>query len=175
MIGFLVKLAEETDGIIVTNEQLHILMNKSKKLMVKDRLLPFTFAGDLFMVPNDPLGHDGPILDKFLKKSSRWTTPWLNLQIEVVGPVNIGEEGHKHVLTAASPNTSKKWAAFLRLLHLAFRASSSQATPVQILTGAQVKWAEPLWWELSSTNIEGLKMDVFLPQLIGELLEMHGG
>lgn len=34
---FLVKLAEETDGIIVTNEQLHILMNKSKKLMVKDR------------------------------------------------------------------------------------------------------------------------------------------
>lgn len=34
-------------------------------------LLPFTFAGDLFMVPNDPLGHDGPILDKFLKKSSR--------------------------------------------------------------------------------------------------------
>lgn len=34
---FMVKLAEETDGIIVTNEQLHILMNNSKKLMVKDR------------------------------------------------------------------------------------------------------------------------------------------
>lgn len=34
---FMVKLAEETDGIIVTNEQLHILMNSSKKLMVKDR------------------------------------------------------------------------------------------------------------------------------------------
>lgn len=34
---FMVKLAEETDGIIVTNEQLHILMNISKKLMVKDR------------------------------------------------------------------------------------------------------------------------------------------
>lgn len=33
----MVKLAEETDGIIVTNEQLHILMNNSKKLMVKDR------------------------------------------------------------------------------------------------------------------------------------------
>lgn len=34
---FMVKLAEETDGIIVTNEQIHILMNNSKKLMVKDR------------------------------------------------------------------------------------------------------------------------------------------
>ncbi|KAL1780445.1 NYNRIN [Sigmodon hispidus] len=68
---FMVKLAEETDGIIVTNEQIHILMNNSKKLMVKDRLLPFTFAGNLFMVPDDPLGRDGPTLDEFLKKPNR--------------------------------------------------------------------------------------------------------
>jgi len=70
----MVKLAEETDGIIVTNEQLHILMNNSKKLMVKDRLLPFTFAGNLFMVPDDPLGRDGPTLDEFLKKPNRLDT-----------------------------------------------------------------------------------------------------
>lgn len=68
---FMVKLAEETDGIIVTNEQIHVLMNSSKKLMVKDRLLPFTFAGNLFMVPDDPLGRDGPTLDEFLKKPNR--------------------------------------------------------------------------------------------------------
>ncbi|KAL6076010.1 hypothetical protein STEG23_007617 [Scotinomys teguina] len=68
---FMVKLAEETDGIIVTNEQIHVLMNNSKKLMVKDRLLPFTFAGNLFMVPDDPLGRDGPTLDEFLKKPNR--------------------------------------------------------------------------------------------------------
>lgn len=37
LFRFMVKLAEETDGIIVTNEQIHILMNNSKKLMVKDR------------------------------------------------------------------------------------------------------------------------------------------
>uniref|UniRef100_A0A8C3WW99 NYN domain and retroviral integrase containing n=1 Tax=Catagonus wagneri TaxID=51154 RepID=A0A8C3WW99_9CETA len=71
---FMVKLAEETDGIIVTNEQLHVLMNNSKKLMVKDRLLPFTFAGNLFMVPDDPLGRDGPTLDEFLKKPNRLDT-----------------------------------------------------------------------------------------------------
>lgn len=34
---FMVKLAEETDGIIVTNEQIHVLLNSSKKVMVKDR------------------------------------------------------------------------------------------------------------------------------------------
>lgn len=33
----MIKLAEETDGVIVTNEHIHILMNNSKKLMVKDR------------------------------------------------------------------------------------------------------------------------------------------
>ncbi|XP_036055110.1 protein NYNRIN [Onychomys torridus] len=68
---FMVKLAEETDGIIVTNEQIHSLVNNSKKLMIKDRLLPFTFAGNLFMVPDDPLGRDGPTLDEFLKKPNR--------------------------------------------------------------------------------------------------------
>ncbi|CAO2591000.1 Protein NYNRIN [Lemmus lemmus] len=68
---FMIKLAEETDGVIVTNEQIHILMNNSKKLVVKDRLLPFTFAGNLFMVPDDPLGRDGPTLDEFLKRPNR--------------------------------------------------------------------------------------------------------
>ncbi|XP_052047336.1 LOW QUALITY PROTEIN: protein NYNRIN [Apodemus sylvaticus] len=68
---FMVKLAEETDGIIVTNEQIHVLMNNSKKMMIRDRLLPFTFAGSLFMVPDDPLGRDGPTLEEFLKKPNR--------------------------------------------------------------------------------------------------------
>uniref|UniRef100_A0A8C5LEC9 NYN domain and retroviral integrase containing n=1 Tax=Jaculus jaculus TaxID=51337 RepID=A0A8C5LEC9_JACJA len=195
----------------------------------------------------------------------RSTAPWSHLQIEVVGPVTISEEGHKHVLIVADPNTrwveafplkpythmavaqvllqhvfarwgvpvrleaaqgpqfarhvlvscglalgaqvatlsrdlqfpclisseaywefkralkefiflhGKKWAASLPLLHLAFRASSTQATPYQVLTGGEVKLTEPLWWEMSSANIEGLKMDAFLLQLVGELLELHGG
>ena len=50
----------------------------------------------------------------------------------------------------------KKWAASLPLLHLAFRASSSQASPFHILTGAEERLTEPLWWEMSSANIEGL-------------------
>ena len=34
-------------------------------------LLPFTFVGNLFMVPDDPLGRNGPTLDEFLKKPNR--------------------------------------------------------------------------------------------------------
>ncbi|XP_058149630.1 protein KHNYN isoform X1 [Dasypus novemcinctus] len=70
---FMVKLAEETDGIIVSNDQFRDLAEESKKWMaiIRERLLPFTFVGNLFMVPDDPLGRNGPTLDEFLKKPVR--------------------------------------------------------------------------------------------------------
>uniref|UniRef100_A0A8C6ALA2 RNase NYN domain-containing protein n=1 Tax=Monodon monoceros TaxID=40151 RepID=A0A8C6ALA2_MONMO len=37
----------------------------------RECLLPFTFVGNLFMVPDDPLGRNGPTLDEFLKKPVR--------------------------------------------------------------------------------------------------------
>ncbi|XP_007947432.1 protein NYNRIN [Orycteropus afer afer] len=215
----------------------------------------------LFCIPRNLIGSELKAVESLWPIRS--TAPWSNLQIEVVGPVTISEEGHKHVLIVADPNTrwveafplkpythtavaqvllqhvfarwgvpvrleaaqgsqfarhvlvscglalgaqavclsrdlqfpclttsgaywefkralkefiflhGKKWAASLPLLHLAFRASSTQVTPFQILTGSEVKLAEPLWWEMSSASIEGLKMDIFLLQLIGELLELH--
>ncbi|KAM9201942.1 protein NYNRIN [Dugong dugon] len=215
----------------------------------------------LFCIPRNLTGSELKAIESLWPIRS--TAPWSNLQIEVVGPVTISEEGHKHVLIVADPNTrwveafplkpythtavaqvllqhvfarwgvpmrleaaqgsqfarhvlvscglalgaqaaslsrdlqfpclmssgaywefkralkefiflhGKKWVASLPLLHLAFRASSTEATPFQILTGGEVKLTEPLWWEMSSANIEGLKMDVFLLQLIGQLLELH--
>ncbi|XP_007947434.1 protein KHNYN [Orycteropus afer afer] len=70
---FMVKLAEETDGIIVSNDQFRDLAEESEKWMaiIRERLLPFTFVGNLFMVPDDPLGRNGPTLDEFLKKPVR--------------------------------------------------------------------------------------------------------
>ncbi|KAM8782625.1 protein NYNRIN isoform 1-T1 [Rhynchonycteris naso] len=215
----------------------------------------------LFCIPRNLPGSELKVIESLWPLRS--TAPWSNLQIEVVGPITISEEGHKHVLIVADPNTrwveafplkpythmavaqvllqhvfarwgvpvrleaaqgpqfarhvlvscglalgvqaaslsrdlqfpcltssgaywefkralkefiflhGKKWATSLPLLHLAFRASSPQATPFQILTGGQERLMEPLWWEMSSANIEGLKMDVFLLQMMGELLELH--
>ncbi|XP_064426961.1 protein KHNYN isoform X2 [Mirounga angustirostris] len=70
---FMVKLAEETDGVIVSNDQFRDLAEESEKWMaiIRERLLPFTFVGNLFMVPDDPLGRNGPTLDEFLKKPVR--------------------------------------------------------------------------------------------------------
>ncbi|XP_073067529.1 protein KHNYN isoform X2 [Manis javanica] len=70
---FMVRLAEETDGIIVSNDQFRDLAEESEKwtAIIRERLLPFTFVGNLFMVPDDPLGRNGPRLDEFLKKPVR--------------------------------------------------------------------------------------------------------
>ncbi|XP_010625264.1 protein NYNRIN isoform X2 [Fukomys damarensis] len=215
----------------------------------------------LFCIPRNLTGSELKVIES--PWPLRSTAPWSNLQIEVVGPVTISEEGHRHVLIVADPNTrwveafplkpythmavaqvllqhvfarwgvpvrleaaqgpqfarhvlvscglalgaqvtslsrdlqfpclvsseaywefkralkefiflhGRKWAASLPLLHLAFRASSAEATPFQVLTGGERRLTGPLWWEMSSANIEGLKMDVFLLQLIGELLELH--
>jgi hypothetical protein len=32
------------------------------------RLVGYSFVGDIFMLPDDPLGRDGPCLDEFLSK-----------------------------------------------------------------------------------------------------------
>uniref|UniRef100_A0A8C5M109 NEDD4-binding protein 1 n=1 Tax=Leptobrachium leishanense TaxID=445787 RepID=A0A8C5M109_9ANUR len=68
---FMVQLAEKTDGVIVTNDNLRDIYDESNawKNIIKDRLLQFTFVGDILMVPDDPLGRDGPPLDKFLSKT----------------------------------------------------------------------------------------------------------
>uniref|UniRef100_A0A6I8NEI8 Uncharacterized protein n=1 Tax=Ornithorhynchus anatinus TaxID=9258 RepID=A0A6I8NEI8_ORNAN len=70
---FMLKLAEETDGVIVTNDQLQDLAKESGEWfeIISERLLPFTFVGNIFMVPDDPLGRKGPTLDEFLRKPTR--------------------------------------------------------------------------------------------------------
>ncbi|XP_074150481.1 protein KHNYN isoform X2 [Sminthopsis crassicaudata] len=67
---YMMKLAEEKDGIIVSNDQFRDLSGESVKWaeIIRERLLPFTFVGNIFMVPDDPLGREGPTLDDFLKK-----------------------------------------------------------------------------------------------------------
>ncbi|XP_060080272.1 NEDD4-binding protein 1-like [Ylistrum balloti] len=67
---FVLELAEREDGVVVSNDQYRDLMQEkaSWRTLVEDRLLMFTFAGDNFMIPEDPLGQDGPTLGQLLHK-----------------------------------------------------------------------------------------------------------
>ncbi|XP_061578318.1 NEDD4-binding protein 1 isoform X2 [Cololabis saira] len=70
---FLLHLAEKTDGIIVTNDNLRDFVDTSDtwRRIIQGRLLQFTFVEDHFMIPDDPLGKNGPHLDFFLRKDHR--------------------------------------------------------------------------------------------------------
>ncbi|XP_077453088.1 NEDD4-binding protein 1 [Stigmatopora argus] len=70
---FLLHLAEKTDGIIVTNDNLRDFVKTSNSWLriIQERLLQFTFVEDHFMIPDDPLGKNGPHLDLFLRKTNR--------------------------------------------------------------------------------------------------------
>ncbi|MCJ8749081.1 hypothetical protein PDJAM_G00172240 [Pangasius djambal] len=66
---FMLQLARQTDGVIVTNDNMRDLVDESVgwKEIIKTRLLQYVFAGDLFMVPDDPLGRSGPHINDFLR------------------------------------------------------------------------------------------------------------
>ncbi|XP_067111803.1 endoribonuclease ZC3H12A isoform X1 [Osmerus mordax] len=67
---FIVKLAYDSDGIIVSNDTYRDLQGEKPewKRFIEERLLMFSFVNDKFMPPDDPLGRHGPTLDNFLRK-----------------------------------------------------------------------------------------------------------
>lgn len=68
----MLQMARQTDGVIVTNDNMRDLVDESIgwKEIIKSRLLQYLFAGDLFMVPDDPLGRTGPHIDEFLRSQN---------------------------------------------------------------------------------------------------------
>ncbi|XP_053438081.1 NEDD4-binding protein 1 isoform X2 [Nycticebus coucang] len=79
---FLLHLADKTGGIIVTNDNFREFVTESVswREIITKRLLQYTFVGDIFMVPDDPLGRSGPRLEEFLRKEVilRGMQPLLN-------------------------------------------------------------------------------------------------
>uniref|UniRef100_A0A8C3AID6 C3H1-type domain-containing protein n=1 Tax=Cyclopterus lumpus TaxID=8103 RepID=A0A8C3AID6_CYCLU len=67
---FIVKLAYESEGIIVSNDNYRDLGNEKPewKKFIDERLLMYSFVNDKFMPPDDPLGRHGPSLENFLRK-----------------------------------------------------------------------------------------------------------
>ncbi|KAK3739572.1 hypothetical protein QZH41_018313 [Actinostola sp. cb2023] len=69
---FIVRLADETDGIMVSNDNFRDLFKENPKWqdVIEQRILMYSFVNDRFMVPDDPLGRHGPNLDDFLRKGT---------------------------------------------------------------------------------------------------------
>uniref|UniRef100_H3BB43 Zinc finger CCCH-type containing 12D n=1 Tax=Latimeria chalumnae TaxID=7897 RepID=H3BB43_LATCH len=67
---YIVKLAYDIDGIIVSNDNYRDLQSEKPewKRFIEQKLLMYSFVNDRFMPPDDPLGRRGPILDNFLRK-----------------------------------------------------------------------------------------------------------
>ncbi|XP_068163766.1 NEDD4-binding protein 1 [Antennarius striatus] len=73
----MLQLAQKTDGVIVTNDNLRDLSDETPvwRDIIKKRLLQYTFVGDHFMVPDDPLGRGGPHLNDFLRSDHSTPQP----------------------------------------------------------------------------------------------------
>lgn len=69
---FVVRLAQETDGVVVSNDNFKDLAQENAKWkeVSEKRLLMYSFVNDMFMPPDDPLGRHGPTLDEFLLKGT---------------------------------------------------------------------------------------------------------
>ncbi|XP_061675127.1 endoribonuclease ZC3H12A-like isoform X2 [Syngnathoides biaculeatus] len=66
---FIVKLAYDSGGVIVSNDTYRDLQGERPewKKCIEERLLMYSFVNDKFMPPDDPLGRHGPNLDNFLR------------------------------------------------------------------------------------------------------------
>jgi len=75
---FIIRLAHQTDGVIVSNDNFRDLQNESPewRKVIEQRLLMYSFVDDRFMPPDDPAGRHGPTLDEFLKKGCGKPCPY---------------------------------------------------------------------------------------------------
>ncbi|XP_023717154.1 endoribonuclease ZC3H12A isoform X2 [Cryptotermes secundus] len=74
---YILKLASEIDGIVVSNDNYRDLAQESPEFrkVIEERILMYSFVNDRFMPPDDPLGRSGPTLDNFLRIQPRKGDP----------------------------------------------------------------------------------------------------
>ncbi|XP_068624141.1 uncharacterized protein [Battus philenor] len=65
---YIVQCAAEFDGVVVSTDQYRDLLQENPRWrsIIENRLLQFTWVGDMIMFPQDPLGRNGPTLRQFL-------------------------------------------------------------------------------------------------------------
>lgn len=74
---YILKLAAEVDGIVVSNDNYRDLCQESAEYrkVVEERILMYSFVNDRFMPPDDPLGRAGPTLCNFLRTQPKKADP----------------------------------------------------------------------------------------------------
>lgn len=94
---YVVQYAASNGGVIVSNDNYRDLDGESPEMReaIRRRLLMFNFAGSLFMLPQDPLGSNGPCLDQFLmfwKSDAAKTlnTMFVISRIYLLTPIELG-------------------------------------------------------------------------------------
>ncbi|KAK5902710.1 hypothetical protein CesoFtcFv8_007943 [Champsocephalus esox] len=131
---FLLHLAEKTDGIIVTNDNLRDFVDTSDtwRKIIQERLLQFTFVEDHFMIPDDPLGRNGPHLDFFLRKDNRRAPP-------TPPPMRP---------PCFRPSSQQQLPLYVQALHSSSQTPASTPLPPSSLTPHQSHWphsSPPEW------------------------------
>ncbi|XP_067943925.1 NEDD4-binding protein 1-like [Watersipora subatra] len=67
---FILDLAVATNGVVLSNDKYADLLTEQggKYLdVINNRVIMFMFVNDLFMIPEDPMGRNGPSLDQLLR------------------------------------------------------------------------------------------------------------
>lgn len=66
---YIIQCAAEFDAVVVSGDNYRDLVNENPRWrsVIENRLLPFTWVGDMIMFPKDPLGRYGPTLEEFLR------------------------------------------------------------------------------------------------------------
>ena len=69
---FILDLAVATDGVVISNDKYADLIyeqNGKYRDVINNRVIMFMFVADMFMIPDDPMGRDGPALEQLLRPS----------------------------------------------------------------------------------------------------------
>lgn len=66
---YIVQVAAELGGVVISTDNYRDLLveNDDWRETIEQRLLMFTWVGDMLLFPNDPLGRNGPHLQDFLR------------------------------------------------------------------------------------------------------------
>ena len=69
LVRLIVQDAAQCGGIILSNDKYRDLINESRQMRkaIEEQTLNFNFRKDTLHVAQDPLGRNGPKLDKFLE------------------------------------------------------------------------------------------------------------